>query len=58
MASYIDETLIEGETVAYRGQLSLWGFFWPIVFGFLLSARATAAIKSLHRTAVKKLPGS
>jgi len=40
MASYVDQALIQDEKVTYRGELSVWGFFWPIVFGFLLLAVA------------------
>ena len=36
MASYVDQALIQDEKVTYRGELSVWGFFWPIFFGLLL----------------------
>ena len=36
MASYVDQALIQDEKVTYRGELSAWGFFWPIFFGLLL----------------------
>lgn len=35
MASYVDTTLIKDEVVLYRGRLSKWSLWLPIVLGFL-----------------------
>jgi uncharacterized membrane protein YdbT with pleckstrin-like domain len=36
MASYVDSTLLQGETVVYRAHISLWSLGWLIFFGLLL----------------------
>ena len=36
MGSYVDQVLVSGETVVYRGRLSLWPQFWQIVLGVIL----------------------
>jgi uncharacterized membrane protein YdbT with pleckstrin-like domain len=33
--SYIDESLIEGETILHRGRVSWWSQFWLILLGIL-----------------------
>lgn len=38
MASYVDTTLIKDEVVLYRGRLSKWSLWLPIVLGFLFLA--------------------
>lgn len=38
MASYIDSTLLSGETVLYRARISLWSIGHLIFFGILLLA--------------------
>src|SRR5262245_29672660 len=37
MASYVEGALIEGETVTYTGNISLWGLWHLIVLGILLA---------------------
>ena len=36
MASYVDSTLLQGETVLYRARISLWSIAHLIFFGILL----------------------
>ena len=36
--SYIDESLIEGETLLHRGRMSWWSQFWLIVLGVVTLA--------------------
>jgi uncharacterized membrane protein YdbT with pleckstrin-like domain len=36
MASYVDSTLLQGETVMYRAKISLWSIAHLIFFGLLL----------------------
>ena len=36
MASYVDSTLLQGETVLYRARISLWSIAHLIFFGLLL----------------------
>ena len=36
MASYVDSTLLQGETVVYRAHISLWSVGYLIFFGLLL----------------------
>lgn len=36
MASYVDSTLLQGETVVYRARISLWSIAHLIFFGILL----------------------
>ena len=36
MASYVDSTLLQGETVMYRARISLWSIAHLIFFGLLL----------------------
>jgi uncharacterized membrane protein YdbT with pleckstrin-like domain len=36
MASYVDSTLLQGETVMYRARISLWSIAHLIFFGILL----------------------
>jgi uncharacterized membrane protein YdbT with pleckstrin-like domain len=36
MASYVDSTLLQGETVKYRAKISLWSIAHLIFFGLLL----------------------
>ena len=36
MASYVDSTLLQGETVLYRAKISLWSLAHLIFFGILL----------------------
>jgi uncharacterized membrane protein YdbT with pleckstrin-like domain len=36
MASYVDSTLLQGETVVYRARISLWSLAHLIFFGLLL----------------------
>ena len=33
--SYIDESLIEGETILHRGRVAWWSQFWLIVLGLV-----------------------
>jgi uncharacterized membrane protein YdbT with pleckstrin-like domain len=44
MSSYVDEVLIKDETVIYRGRISIWSFFWWILFGLLLLAAFGAGL--------------
>lgn len=35
MSRYVDNNLISGETVIYRGRTTWWSAFWPIVFSII-----------------------
>ena len=44
MASYVDSTLLSGETVMYRARISLWSVGHLIFFGVLLLAVAVGLV--------------
>jgi len=50
MGSYVEENLLQSETVIYEASLSRWAYFWHIFFGIVLIAVPLAALAKLSQT--------